>query len=311
MADNWSTPLTLTNAGDWAKWSMDIPDDASRDGLNDIATGIYALRAAFSGPDLEAILGVSINDKVFLLGSGPRPTATSPSSSGWISADRFGAVAFGNGSAAFFAVEFPALLLFDVSIVDGTPFVTGTNTIRLLHFGRASDLGAEPVEVDFLQFGLGIGGDISPSSIGDDTHVETKPAAFDPHVNPDPWPPHAGSLWLLKAPEASTGSAAQSLIEVEKYCFAVGGTINAKVRLTGSGSPISGTVWAYDHNFQTSQSASVDGNGEATFVMDPDGDSTFFYGGSDDWAPSMVTVLEDDRIGCRSGWYLGQIAMAS
>lgn len=314
MADNWSaSTVTLTNEGDWAKWTMDVPDDATRDDMNVATTLSAGFRGALSGPSLSAVFGLVVNDTVFF---GSMDPTLAFSTAGWISADRFVGLGSGGGitwSAAEFPYNGPS---FDfefttTDISDAAPFVTGTNTIRLLSFGRNFDHASEPIEVDFVAISVNAG--TGSTTTNSDSIADTPPAYFAAHVNPDPDPldPFAGPLWLLKAPDATTGTAAASVITVEKFCAAVGGGVNTKVRLTGAGDPISGTVWVYDQGTLSTQSASVDGNGEATFVLSDNGDATYFYGGSDDWAPCMFTVDKDDRIGCGSGWYLGQIVMAS
>lgn len=305
MADNWSaSPLTLTDAGDWAKWTLTL-SSTDADNLNNPANANInrlVLRMALSAASLRGDYALMVNDTTAASGM----EATN-STSGWTSLGRFtyDFIAGSNAVIKSEAVDFPVP---GAQVVNVEPWEPGSNTIRLVWYG---DNGvAEPIEVDFLAVQSG-----GPTYItgnwnddGDDI-ADPKPVTtgswvgYDDHVDPDNINLATGpATWILEGSDATTGTAGDSLLEVIKFCPPV-----AKVRVTGAGSPISGIV-GVDQGGAVDL-ATLGGNGTATFTIPGDANNAhFWYGGNDDWAPALVTVDDAARIGC-NGWHVGRIGV--
>lgn len=310
MADNWSpSVLTLASQGDWATWTFDIPDSTAVEHLNGDNTalnGRIAIRGAFPGPSASAGLAVLVNDGWYK----NMQAATSPS--GWVSADRFqlltadivqGWQAVGLDDAGAFASAYG----FGYPIPAGVtgPFVVGTNTIRVLNLGFTS------AEIDFVYIGTGES-TVSVPGLGSGDAAESPPTGFAGHVDPNvdtDINSDSDRQWLLKAPEASTGTAERSLITAKKFCPRAS-TFLPKVLLTDLfGSPITGaTLWLHDPNTGTLTSTTTDGDGIAELDLAFLSSAQFFYLGDDDWIPTTLNVSSDERINC-GGWHVGNVGL--
>lgn len=311
MADNWSaSPIALTDAGDWAKWSITI-SSTDADNFNNDSLNRLTLRMALSGALLRGDYVLVVND-LTVVSAIENATSTNT----WVSDNRF-AYDFLIGSNAMFksrAVNFPGA---SFQLVNVEPWVAGVNTIRLLWYGdSANDNAPEPIEIDFLAVQSGGPAYITThwNDDGDDD-FNAKPVTvpftrigYDDHVDPDPIgadandDPSGPATWILEGSDATSGTAGDSLLEVIKFCPPI-----AKVRVTGAGSPLSGTVGVDQGG--TVDIATLGGNGTATFTV-PGGfnNAHFWYGGNDDWTPALVTIDDAARIRC-GGWHVGRIGV--
>lgn len=308
MVDNWSaSPVVLADVGEWAEWTITL---SSGDAANlNSPTGpinYVALRYALSGASREGNFALIVNDVVAVQAG----LYTATSSNTWASADRFRFGAITTSISGHTVVDFPTGTA--AAVVNVQPWVAGTNTVRFLWFGRVDAANAsEQIEVDFIAIQSGGPGYvISDWNNGADDTNDTKPVTtgshvgYDDHVDPDPigiggTPP---ATWILDGSEATTGTVADSLLEVVKFCPPI-----ARVRVTGDGSPIAGLA-GFDQA-GTTDVETLTGLGKATFAV-PGGaaDANFWYGGSDAWGPAYVNVDGDDRIGC-VGWQVGRIGV--
>lgn len=324
MADNWSaSPVTLTDAGDWAKWTMTLGSDdadALNNAGNDTVNWISVRMAMNAGA--EGYLALIVNDTLAAFEAGGTPTLVLPPLSGgqvWSSAGRFAYRQFGNGPTLPQGIASLEVGNFQgVAVTDVAPWVAGNNVVRLLWYGKASPFGdAEPIEIDFVAIqaqdpfsGVPVLNDWFSNSA---QTIDLKPVTagsnigYDDHVDPDPLHASGPPTWILEGGAASTGTADIATIEVVKYC-----PPRAAIRVTSGGDPVSGVVGAVNEQFNTSELVTLDGAGEATFttVSTAGADSDFWYGGSDDWGPAVLAVDGDTRLGC-GAWYVGHIGMAS
>lgn len=315
MVDNWSaSPVVLTDAGDWAKWSITLSSTDATD-LNNLGNDFLndvSIRMAMSAASRNGHLALIVNDNVCPGRAGHRAMS---SSSAWVSANRF---KFSSG--LFGPVIGAELIDFPTGVgpsVNVSPWVAGTNTIRVLWFGRDSDQAAEPIEIDFLsiQTDPAETGPYVQSSwygggplFGDDDTAETKPVTggsiigYDDHADPDAITTGGPATWILDNSAATVGTASESLLRIVKFCPPI-----ATVKVTGAGDPVAGIV-GFDQGGVV-DTATLSGNGTARFTV-PGGapDANFWFGGNDDWAPAHVNVDGSDRFGC-NGWHVGRVGV--
>lgn len=315
MADNWSASVTtLSGPGDYIEWSVDVPDDTTRDALNCGGAGINQRLRLRYGATVSAFgtqyVMFQVNDsaaRVLIDGLTERIT-TNPAT--WVSADRFetfDATSYGwkisclrdpsvqaqNGRPSNAGVAY-----YPSGIAPSGPWVTGTNKLRLIH-GGGNGGSAVAFEVDFVE--IDAGPSVGFNTFGGDTNdvAESKPGDFDSHVDWDPfvgW--HSFPAVLLKAPDGTTGHAA--LADITSSYPPVGVELDHLLGITivsdETSDPATGTVFVEDlgGGFTTTP-YTLDGSGSCV-VNVPNSNCVVYYGGDDLVAPDYVPYLWSSTI---------------
>jgi len=303
MPDEWSSSVfTRAAPGDWAKWTITVPDATSASHLNGASSETlcdFAVRAGLPGPSLLWSGFIVINDLFYkVLGGNMASTA------GWVSADRFQLFDFLSGSGGGGFGVYGVYAGTGAAPLSGVaPFVVGTNTVRYLPLVGNFDL-----DVILIVDGGKYSGAGGAWSFGDDTHAEAAPSDFATHTNPSPisgGTTVAGvPAYVLKANEATTGHADVTPLEVVQFCPA-GSDWTVTVHIGDvDGSPASGLAGT---TAAPTSPTTLDGSGNATFVVSAG--TAFWYGGSDDVAPAYLAFDYDtmpvDCGGGTGGWYIG------
>lgn len=313
MSDNWSAYTRLDNRWDYLKWTFTLgSDDADRlNGLVDEDDGDFTIRAAkLDAADSPDQL-YSINDWLCAFdgfGSGSQTDD-----------DRFmyapGVNPTGNSNQILYRSAGDAL---NVRLIAGDPgedkrpFVTGTNTIKVIN---NSD---DPFDVDHMML-VTHGRNLYPGT-KDQVTGEASPAAYAAYPNGTAWGSGAsypyfqtGSYrWFLKAPDATTGSMAdEPTVDPISLCLH-GDNLVYRVRLHVDGTPVEGDVglgfWTGAASVFDRQTL-IDGRATLTIPYSPSADIAFWFGGNDTTQPADASIDGSSPFNC-GGWHIGRIGVS-